>query len=87
MRNSSKWNEFENKNVNVQFLRKQDFMFNLHLNFKDIWIGKQNTSAVKLLIVINRIKIKVFSHMCACTVYIYYAHIHTCMYIFKKNVY
>ncbi len=40
-----------------------------------------NFSAVKRLIVINRMKNK-------CTVYIYYVYINTniCMYIFKKNM-
>ncbi len=43
------------------------------------------TSAVKLLIAINRIQNKIL-FTCVYTVYIYYAYIntHTCMYIFKK---
>ncbi len=47
-------------------------------------------SAVKWLIVINRIQNKSFGlHIkCVCTVYIYYEYIntHTSMYIFQKNV-
>ncbi len=47
-------------------------------------------SAVKRLIVINRIQNKSFSlyNICVCTVYIYYLYIntHTCMYIFQKNM-
>ncbi len=45
-------------------------------------------SAVKRLIVINRIQNKSFGlhNICMCTVYIYYVYINTntCMYIFKK---
>ncbi len=46
-------------------------------------------SAVKWLIVINRIQNKSFclQNICVCTVYIYYEYInaHKCMYIFKKK--
>ncbi len=47
-------------------------------------------SAVKWLIVINRIQNKSFClhNIWVCTVYIYYVYINTntCMYIFKKNM-
>ncbi len=46
-------------------------------------------SAVKRLIVINRIQNKICLHnICVCTVYIYYVYIntHTYMYIFKENM-
>ncbi len=46
------------------------------------------TSAVKLLIVINRIQNKSFClhNICVCTVYIYYVYTntHTSIYIFRK---
>ncbi len=47
-------------------------------------------SAVKRLIVINRIQNKGFClhNICVCTVYIYYVYINTntCMYIFRKKI-
>ncbi len=43
------------------------------------------SSAVKWFIMINRIQ----NNICVLTVYIYYVYIntHTCMYIFKKNMF
>ncbi len=47
-------------------------------------------SAVKRLIVINRIQNKSFClhNICVCTVYIYYVYINTntCMYIFREKI-
>ncbi len=57
----------------------------LKLKKKNIYIL---ISAVKRLIVINHIQNKSFGLHNVCTVYIYYVYIniHTCMYIFKKNM-
>ncbi len=64
-------------------------VFNIENNKNVDKIDNNNNSAVKWLIVINRIQNKCFClhNIFLCTVYIYvYINTHTCMYIFKKNV-